>query len=442
MRKDRDTLVLLSEELLAYGKSKGATEMEISISDGSEFSVDFREGKIERLVEAGQQRLALRVFVEGKVARASSSDLSKDTLTGLVENAIERAKIATADQYAGLPENETIEVETDALEIFDPKIVEMPPEKKINAARETEAICLKDKRIKKSYGASFSTTVGEVVLANSNGFSSSYKRTSCSCGVGLQTGEGENLFDEGWSDSSVNLHKLLPPEEIAKIAIQRATRLIGGRKVDTQIVPVVFEYPMTGSLLSFLYTCVSGRNIYLKQSFLAEKIGERIGVDLVTVIDDGLIPGAPGTKPFDSEGVAAGKTTVIESGVLKSYLVDTYAGRKLNMKSTGNASGANNLYLAPGKHTPKQIIKSVDKGLLLTGTIGFGLVPTTGDISRGAVGMWIENGEIAYPVAEITISGNLGQILNGIEMVGNDLEFRQSLAGPTIKVREMTIGGK
>jgi len=442
MKNDRGTLMSLSEELLAYGKSKGATQMEISISDGSEFSVDVREGEIERLVEAGQKRLALRVFVEGKVARASSSDLSSETLRKLVDNAIERAKFATADQYAGLPEKGIIMAKHDELKIFDPGILEMPPEKKIAAAKETETICLKDKRIKKSYGASFGTFAGELILVNSNGFSGSYQRTSCSCSVGVQTGEGENLFDEGWSDSSPNLDKLMRPEEIATIAIHRATRLIGGRKVQTQNVPVVFEPPMTGSLLSFLYTCVSGSNIYLKQSFLTGKLGERVGSDLVTVIDDGLMPGGPGTRPFDGEGVATRKSTVIESGVLKSYLLDTYAGRKLNMKSTGNASGANNFYLAPGKHSPADIIKSVSKGLLLTDTIGFGLVPTTGDISRGAVGMWIEKGELAYPVAEITISGNLSQILTGVEMIGNDLDFRQSISGPTIKVKEMTIGGK
>jgi PmbA protein len=442
MSKDRDMLLRLSEDLLVYGKSKGATQMEISINDGSEFSVDVREGEIERLVEAGQRSLSLRVFVDGKLASASSSDLSPDTLKGLVANAIERAKVATVDEFAGLPEYEPVAVNPGQLGIYDPAILGMPPEEKIAAARRTEAICLKDKRIKQSHGASFNSAVGEAILANSQGFRSSYQRTECACGVYVQTGEGENLFDEGWYDASVNLGKLKTPEEIAAIAIQRATRLIGGRKIDTQTVPVVFEYPMTASLISFLYSCVSGRNIYLQQSFLAGKIGEKVGNEFITVIDDGLMAGGPGTKPFDDEGVATRKTTVIEKGMMKSYLLDTYAARKLKMKSTGNAGGANNLYLAAGKYTPDEIIKSVDKGLLLTGMIGFGTVPTTGDISRGAVGMWIEKGEISYPVAEITISGNLGSILNDIEMVGNDLNFLRAISGPTIKVPEMTVGGK
>jgi PmbA protein len=199
---------------------------------------------------------------------------------------------------------------------------------------------------------------------------------------------------------------------------------------------------MAAGLLAFLFNCVNGSSIYLKQSFLEGKIGEKIGSDLVTVVDDGLIPGAAGTKPFDGEGVPARKTVVIENGVLKSYLMDTYASKKLGMKSTGNGSGANNFYLAAGTTKPENIVKSVDKGLFLTGTIGFGLVPTTGDISRGAFGMWIEKGELAYPVAEITISGNLGQLLKGIQMVGNDLNFKDSITGPTFKVAEMTVGGK
>ncbi|MBP1691196.1 MAG: microcin-processing peptidase 1, partial [Bacteroidetes bacterium] len=211
---------------------------------------------------------------------------------------------------------------------------------------------------------------------------------------------------------------------------------------DTQNVPVILEPPMTGSLLSFLFNCVNGNSIYLKQSFLAGKVGEKVGNDLVTVIDDGTLPGGIGTKPFDAEGVPTQRTVVMEKGVLRSYLMDTYAARKLGMKSTGNASGANNLYLAAGTSTPEEIIRSVDKGLLLTGTIGFGLVPTTGDISRGAFGLWIEKGEIAFPVSEITISGNLGQILRGIQMVGNDLKFKDSITGPTMKIAEMTVGGK
>jgi len=441
MKKD-DTLLHLAEELVTYGRQKGADQVEVSINEGSEFSVDVREGNIEKLVEAGSKGLSLRVILDQRVANASSSDFAPETLHRLVENAIDRAKVTSPDPFAGLPEKEDIGVDAESLKIFDPTIVELLPEKKIAAAKKTESLCLADDRVKKSYGAGFGTYVGTRYLANSSGFSAAYSQTSCSCGIYLQSGEGDNLFDEGKYDYSRNLDSLMPPEAIAKEAVHRVTRLIGARKVATQNVPVILEPGMTRSIMGFLYNCVSGNNVYLKQTFLADKLGETVGNDLVTVVDDGLMPGVPGAKPFDGEGVPTRKTVVIEKGVLKNYLMDTYAARKLKMKSTGNASGANNMYLKAGTATPEDIIKTVDNGLLLTGTIGHGLVATTGDISRGAFGMWIENGEIAYPVAEITISTNLGQILKEIEMVGNDLEFKRSINAPTIKVKEVTIGGK
>jgi len=442
MKNQTDALLRLAESLVAYGRKKGAHEVEVFIQEGSEFSVDIREGNVEKLVEAGAKGLSLKVILDQRVATASSSDLSKETLHHLVENAIRRAKISSPDPFAGLPENKKIAVDIEKLKLFDPKILELSPEEKIAAARKTEAICLADKRIKKSYGASFGTSVGTACLSNSNGFCGVYRQTTCSCGVFLQAGEGHNLMEEGKYDFSRNLSDLMSPEAVAKEAIHRLTRLIGARKIETQNVPVVLEPEMTGSLLGFLYTCVNGNSVYLKQSFLADRRNEKVGNDLVTVFDDGRIAGAPGTRPFDREGVPTQKTPVIEKGILKNYLTDTYSGRKLNMKSTGNGSGPNNLYLSAGTAAPEEIIQSVDKGLLLTGTIGQGLVPVTGDISRGAFGMWIENGEIAYPVAEITISGNLGKILQEIEMIGNDLEFKRSVTGPTIKIKEMTIGGK
>jgi PmbA protein len=205
---------------------------------------------------------------------------------------------------------------------------------------------------------------------------------------------------------------------------------------------VVFERGQAAMILGFLNTCVNGQNVFRKQSFLAEKLGEKIAADNLTVIDDGLMPGAPGTKPFDEEGVPVRKTVVLENGVLKSFLLDTYSGRKLESKSTGNASGANNLYIKPGKHTPEELIKSVDKGLLLTNTMAFGLDSTTGNISKGAFGMLIENGKVTRPVAEITISSTLGEVLNNITMLGNDLKHTGTVVAPSFLVSELSIGGK
>lgn len=231
-------------------------------------------------------------------------------------------------------------------------------------------------------------------------------------------------------------------EEIAREAAHRVTRMIGAEKIPSENMPVVFERDQAAMLLGFLAGCVDGGNIYRQQSYLAGKLGEKIGADALTVIDDGLLPNGPGSKPFDGEGVPARRTVVVEKGVLKSYLLDTYSARKLEMNSTGNGSGANNLYIRPGPSTPEEIIASVKRGLLLTDTMAFGLESTTGNISKGAFGLLIENGEVTRPVAEITISSTLAEVLKNITMIGNDLRHDGSIVSPTLLVSEVSIGGK
>ncbi|NQT27958.1 TldD/PmbA family protein [candidate division KSB1 bacterium] len=432
----------LAESMVAYGKKQGADEVQITISEGSELSIDVRMGNIEKLVEAGSKRLSVKVIKDSKVATASSSDLSKETLNKLMDHAIQRAELASADEFSSLPESQKITADLEALQIYDGSITELAVEKKIEFAKKTESICLADERVKKSYGASYGSFEGTFYLANSNGVSLAYPRTSCSCSIYLQSGDGDNLFDDGWGDATRNLSDLMTPEDIAKTAIHRVTRLIGAKKIETQNVPVIMEPAMTSSLLRFLQQCITGRSIYLKQSFLTDKLCQQIAGKNISIVDDGLLPRGIGSRPFDSEGVPSQKTSLIEQGVLKNYLLDTYASKKLGLPSTGNAGGSTNFYMEAGIHSQEEIIKSVDKGLYLADMIGQGTVPTTGDISRGAFGLWIDNGELTYPVAEITISGNLGTILNQIEMVGNDLEHKDSIEGPTIKIAEMTIGGK
>jgi PmbA protein len=432
----------LAEDLLRYGKSKGATEMEVAIDEGTEFSVRVLDQEVEKLTQAGSKGIALRVIVEGKTATASSSDFTKKTLEKLLDGAVTRARLSGKDPCAGLPDLEPVAAETAALRIFDPAVGEIPAEKKLALARQVEAAGLKEKGVTKSLGASCGTVVLDRLLVNSKGFAGSYRRTSIFLGTSYQAGEGDNLFQDGWYDSSVSLGDLMDAEALGKKAAGQVTRLVGARKVPTQNVPVILEPPMTGQILGFLARCLSGNAVDQRQTFLAGKLGEAVGNGLVTIVDDGLLPAGRATAPFDDEGVPARRTAVIEKGLLKSYLLDTYYGRKLKLHSTGNASGPTNFYWAAGDKTPEQILKSVDKGLLLTGTLGQGTVPTTGDISIGAFGLWIEKGEVVYPVAEITISGNLGELLKGVQMVGSDLEFRRAIAGPTVKFAQMTVGGK
>jgi PmbA protein len=238
---------------------------------------------------------------------------------------------------------------------------------------------------------------------------------------------------------------------VGRIAAQRALRRLNAVKVDTQKVPVVFEPRTARTLLDNIFEAVHGMSIYRHESFLAGKLGEKVAADDLTVIDDATIPGLFGTSPFDDEGVPSRRTVVIERGVLKSYLMNTYAARKLGMKTTGNASrgltgnagiGHGNFFIEKGVQTPEQILAGISEGFYVTELMGFGVNIVTGDYSRGAAGMWIRNGELAFAVSEVTIAGNLKDMLLGLEAIGADLEFRGSVAAPTLKIGEMTVGGK
>jgi PmbA protein len=388
----------------------------------------------------------MRVIKDKKTAFAGSSDLSRGTLEHLMKNAIKRATLASPDEFSGLPSLPSRSTDISSLSLFDPEIPNLNSKKKIALAVKAEKIALADKRITNTHGASFETKEIKTILGNSNGFLQEYNQTVCGLSLGLQAGETDNRVEDYWFSIKRHYSELEPPEEVARKAVQRTTRQLNPRKIKTQKAPVIFEPMMTSWLMGFLFVCVSGISIYQKTSFLVDKLGERIGKRSVNVMDNGLLPGMLGSRPFDAEGVPCKKTPVIENGILKNYLCNTYAARKLKLKSTGNSTGTgvspNNFYLEAGETPPDKIISSLEKGLILIRTLGHGLNPVTGDISRGAFGLWVENGEITYPVSEITISGNLGEILNNIEMIGNDLEFQSPICGPTIKIQELTVAGE
>lgn len=445
MTESRISLKELAENTVNFGLSHGADEIEVTILEGTEFSVDVRLGQIENLLEAGSRGLSLRVFKDQKTSYASSTDLDRTQLENLVSNAIRRAELASIDECAGLPQLDKDRIEIPYLRLFDPEIPVLDINHKINLALETERIGLSDKRITNSHGASFETRIIRTTLVNSSGFSQEYDETFCSLGLGLQAGETDNKVEGSWSSAKRHFKDLETPEQIASTCVERTVRQLNPHKIRTQVAPVIFEPPMTSWLLGFLFACISGNAIYQRTSFLTGRLGEKIADEQISVTDDGLMSGMLGTTPFDSEGVHSQKTKIIDKGILKNYLCNTYAARKLKLKSTGSADGSgigpHNFYLHNGTLSPQNIISKMDKGLILIRTIGHGLNPINGDISRGAFGLWVEKGEIVYPVSEITISGNLGYILNSIENIGNDLEFRSPIAGPTIKIGELTIAG-
>ena len=429
----------------------GASDAECTIAEGDEFSVTVRMRAIETVKDAGSRGAGLRVLVGQKVGSAYTSDLSRDGLNKLVKQAIEIIAITTEDPYAGLPDAAELGSLSGDLLLYSDDISRVETTRRIEQALETEAAAFSaDARITNSEGASFGAYTGERVFANSRGFAGSYRSSSCSLSTTPVAREGDSMERDYWYSAARQYAKLEQPSEIGRKAAERAVRRLHSRKVATQRVPVIFD-PMTArSLIESIFDAIEGESVYRNASFLEGKLGEKVASEKVTIVDDATIPGLFGTSPFDDEGVPSRRTVVIERGVLRNYLLNSYTARKLGMKTTGNAArgitgnasvGHGNLYLEPGDRSPEQIVKGVRAGLYVTELIGSGVNIVTGDYSRGAAGLWIENGEFAYPVSEITIAATLQEMLMGVESIGSDLEFRSSTASPTLMIGEMTVSG-
>jgi len=441
----------LAQDLLAGAKAAGATGVDLLIVEDESFSVQVRMRGVETVKNSQGKRLGLRVCLDRRSATTSTSDFSPESVSQLLDEAMAMAAATAEDPCGGLPEPEALAADLPELDLWDGEAGALPVPDRIGLATVAEAAALDaDPRIKNSEGAEFGNDEARVLLANSHGFYGEYRRASVGLSVTPVASQDGQMQRDSWYTVSRRLRELQGAEAVGREAARRALRRLGGRKVSTQRVPVVFDPDIAAGLLRSLCGAVSGSAIYRDASFLAGKLGEQIASPLLTVVDDGRMPGGLGSRPFDGEGVPTRRTVVIREGKLSSYLLDTYTGRKLGMASTGNASralsqppsvGPTNLSILPGPHPPEEIIRSVPRGLYVTELIGFGVNLVTGDYSRGAVGLWIENGELAYPVDEITIAGNLKEMLRQIEMIGSDLEWRGTVASPTLKIAEMTVAG-
>ncbi len=443
----------LAADVVARATRAGATAAEAIVREGTEFSTVVRMGQVETLKEAGSRALGLRVFMGKRAASTYSSDFSEDGIAHMISGALELVKVTSEDAFAGLPEPSELGTLPGDLQLYYDDVYSLPPEQRIEYARRAEQAALEaDPRIKNSDGGSFDAATGRKVLANSLGFLGDYRRSYCSI-VSLPIAQAENgaMQRDYWYSIARTLSRLESPESVGREAARRALRRLGARKIASTRVPIVLERTIASSLLDSIFDAVSGDSIYRQSSFLTGKLGEKIAGDNVTIVDDGTIPGLFGTTPFDGEGVPTRRTPVIENGVLKSYLLNTYTARKLGLKTTGNASrglagnpgvGSGNFFLQPGQRTPQQIISGIKRGLLVTEFLGSGVNLVTGDYSRGASGLWIENGELTYPVEEVTVAGNLKDMLNNISEIGNDLIFQGSTACPTLLLEGMTIAGE
>lgn len=439
------------QDLFRQARTRGATAGDALLVENEAFDVDVRLGAVDKIQQAQQKRLGLRLFFGQRSATTSTSDLSAASLERLLDDTCALARAMAEDPYAGLPEPEAMCTTIPDLDLWDNALGQLPVEERTAMARAAEQAALEyDTRITNSDGGAYGSSLSHVTYANSHGFVGQYRASSASLSATPIASDHQGMQRDFWFSAARQLGSLQDPAAIGAEAARRAIRRLGARKVGTQKVPVIFDARTASGLLGHLCAAVSGGAIYRRASFLLDQIGERIAPPDFTVYDHGTLPGTLGAKPFDGEGLPTRQTTVVERGVLRSYLLDTYAARKLGMHSTGNASRSageppgvspTNFYLEPGAHTPEEIIASVPHGLYVTELIGFGVNQVSGDYSRGAVGLWIEHGELAYPVEEITIAGNLRQMLASIAMIGNDLNLRWKVAAPTLKIAEMTVAG-
>ena len=447
----------LVSDVVALAMKAGASDAEAVAREGDEFSVNVRMGQVEMLKESGSRALGLRVFLGKKTGSASTSDLTAEGIRQLVEGAAALAGVTEEDPFNGLPDSGEFGSASGDLHLYFEDVYSLSGPERIEWARRAEAAALAaDPRITNSDGGSFDATTGRKALANSRGFMGSYRTSYAGVAAAplAKDADGKMQRDGWWSSARCFAH-LEAPEAVGAEAARRALRRLGARRVPTQRIPVVFAPETARSLIGSIFDAASGDAIWRGASYLTGKLGESIAAPSVTIVDDNtmLLPtgvGGFGSSPFDDEGLPSQRTLVVENGTLRNYLLNTYSARKLGMKSTHNAArglagtpgiGCGNLYLEPGELTPEQIIGDVKAGLYVTSLMGFGTNLVTGDYSRGVTGLWIENGALTHAVEEVTIAGNLAEMLRNVTAIGNDLKFRGSVASPTLRIDGMTIAG-
>jgi PmbA protein len=439
----------LAEQLVEKCLQKGADGAEVLLQTGRNLSIEVRNGEIETLEEASSQGVGFRVFIQGKMAFSSCNDFSESALDNAISSAIAIAKNLTADENNILPDDMGI---TPVEGLYDSGITQIAMDKKIEMVKAVEILAMKDSRITKSAGAGYREGESEIFIANSNGLSKSRKSSSVSLGVSVVAEKGDQKSSGGEYCTRRQFADLKSPEEIAEKAAKDAYEMLDPQMVETQKAAVIFDPDVARAMLEGILAAIDGERVLQGASFLRKSLDQKIASELITVIDDGTRAKGMGSAPFDGEGVPTQKRIIVDRGVLKGFMYNTIVAKRAGVKSTGNASrrgyrdlpgiGPHNFYVEAGQHSPEEIIQKTKKGLLLKGVTGYGINPVNGNFSGGASGFWIENGKVAFPVKGLTIAGTADSILNGIDMVGNDLDLDRTIAAPTLRVQLMQIGGK
>ena len=442
----------LASQLLERAQAAGVDQADAVAIASTDAATTVRKQQIEKVSESTSRSVGLRVILNGRQATVSTSDISDGALDETVQTAIDLARVSEPDPDAGLADPKLQARQAPALALFDEQIPHVDGEYRLSQAMACEEAALAaDARIANSGGATFSTSVNTFALVDSNGFAGSYAGTSASIWVEVMAQEADGqLRNAGWSSSERSLHRVDDPADVGRAAAARALRQLGGVKAATCEVPVVWEPRMAAGLAGIVAGAASGDALYRRATFLADRQGEAVASPLLTIVDDAALSNRLGSRPFDGEGVVTRRNPLIDDGVFQGFLFDSYNARRLGAVSTGSAwrgvgglpqISAGNLSIAAGETPPEQIVGEVEDGLYLTTLMGFGINYTTGDFSRGAAGIWIRNGELAEPVMEINVSGNLLEMFSRIDAVGEDEQWFGATSAPTLRIARMTVSG-
>lgn len=452
--KRREALEAIALGALEAVRKAGASQADVLLVEGDDREVRVRGEEIDFVKQAQGRGLGIRALVAAtggvKTAIVSTSDLAPEAIERMAHEAVALARETASDPQAGLPEA-GLATDRPELGLFDPADQDVPIAARIEDARRAEQAARgADPRITNSEGSQASSAFASIVYASSQGFLGTYASASHGLFSEPIAQDASGMQRDHWSTTGRRLRDLEEAASVGREAARRALRRLGARRVATCEVPVLFDSRTAPSLIGQLASCASGYSIYRQSSFLQESLGEQIASGLVTIVDDGRLPGGLGSKPFDGEGLPTRRTVLVRAGRLESWLLDCYSARKLGLASTGSATrgtgsaprvGTTNLWLEPGEKTLDELVAELDRGLLVTELIGMGFNPTTGDYSRGAAGLWIEHGEIVHAVEEITIAGRMQDMLRAVDRVGGELVWHGRTASPPIRIASMTVAG-
>ncbi|HUR43682.1 MAG TPA: metallopeptidase TldD-related protein [Aestuariivirga sp.] len=433
-----DDLLTIASDAITHARKIGADAAEVSVTEGRSTEVEIREGKTERMEGAEGRRITLNLFSGKSCASISGNLLTKEAIHELAGKALAMARLAPANPYAGVAEPEFLATRFPDLDLVSEQLPDAASLQRM--AQETEQAALSVPGVSKSGGASASCGDRTAAIAISNGFARAQRRTGISFSVSAITGEGTGMERDYDFSSAIHLADLRSPQAVGLEAGRRTARRINSRKIKSQAVPIVFDQRVAPSLIGHLLGAISGSAIARGTSFLKDNLGQQIFSEGVTIVEDPFIPRGLGSRAYDGDGLARVKRNIVDYGVLTTWLLDLRSARQLGLRPTGHGSGTSNVYLKPGNASREDLLRDIQQGLYVTEMIGSSINMVTGDYSRGASGFWIENGELTYPVSEITIAGNLRDMFLNVTPA-NDLEFRTSVNAPTCRVEGLTIAG-